>query len=172
MDKEFVCNAGDIGDVSLIPGSGRSPGRGNGNPLQYSCLENPMDRGAWQATVHGVTKGWTWLSDWRTARVRKRESKRSHWEFGAIVRSWVIQSKLGVTPWSGRGVTWSDLCLEVSLQLLFWEWIGLLFHRAAPRTNVYEDFMEPLTAKACLTHVCLLLYFCTFQRISFIIFVG
>ena len=43
-------------DVSLILGSGRSPGEGNGNPLQYSCLGNPMDRGAWQATVHGVTK--------------------------------------------------------------------------------------------------------------------
>ena len=52
-DKESACNAGDLG---LIPGSGRSPGEGNGNPLQYSCLENPMDRGAWQATVHGVTK--------------------------------------------------------------------------------------------------------------------
>ena len=50
--KESACNAGDPGS---IPGSGRSPGEGNGNPLQYSCLENPMDRGAWQATVHGVT---------------------------------------------------------------------------------------------------------------------
>ena len=49
--KESACNAGDVG---LIPGSGRSPREGNGNPLQYSCLENPMDRGAWQATVHGV----------------------------------------------------------------------------------------------------------------------
>ena len=46
----------DTGDTSLIPGSGRSPGEGNGNPLQYSCLGNPMDRGAWRATVHGVTK--------------------------------------------------------------------------------------------------------------------
>ena len=49
-------------DVGLISGLGRSPGEGNGNPLQYSCLENPMDRGAWRATVHGVAKGWTWLS--------------------------------------------------------------------------------------------------------------
>ena len=52
-DKESVCNVGDLGS---IPGSGRSPGEGNGNPLQYSSLENPMDRGAWRATVHGVTK--------------------------------------------------------------------------------------------------------------------
>ena len=45
-----------MGDLASIPGSGRSPGEGNGNPLQYSCLENPMDRGAWQATVHGVAR--------------------------------------------------------------------------------------------------------------------
>ena len=55
------CSAGknlpaNVGDVGLIPGSGRSPGEGNANPLQYSCLGNPMDRGAWRATVHGVTK--------------------------------------------------------------------------------------------------------------------
>ena len=58
--EESACNAGDLG---LIPGLGRSPGEGNGNPLQYSCLENPMDRGAWWATVHGVTKSWTRLSN-------------------------------------------------------------------------------------------------------------
>ena len=58
-DKVSACNAGDT--VS-IPGSGRSPGGGNGNPFQYSCLGNPMDRGAWRATVHGVTKSWTRLS--------------------------------------------------------------------------------------------------------------
>ena len=45
-----------VGELGLIPGSGRSPGEGNGKPLQYSCPENPMDRGVWQATVHGVTK--------------------------------------------------------------------------------------------------------------------
>ena len=58
--KESACNAGDLGS---IPGSGRSPGEGNGNPLQYSCLENPMDRGACWATVGGVTKSQTPLSD-------------------------------------------------------------------------------------------------------------
>ena len=52
-NKESACNAVDLG---LIPGSGRSPGEGNVNPLQYSCLENAMDRGAWRATVHGATK--------------------------------------------------------------------------------------------------------------------
>ena len=57
--KNPPANAGDARDVGSIPGSGRSPGVGNGNPLQYSCLENSMDRGAWQATVHVVAKNWT-----------------------------------------------------------------------------------------------------------------
>ena len=61
--KESVCNAGDSGS---IPELGRSPREGNGNPLQYSCLENAMNRGAWWATVHGVAKSWTWLSDSHT----------------------------------------------------------------------------------------------------------
>ena len=59
--KESACNARATGDTGLIPGSGGSPGEGHGSPLQYCCLENPMGRGAWQATVHRVTKGWTWL---------------------------------------------------------------------------------------------------------------
>ena len=59
-------NAGETGDVGLIPGLGRSPGEENGNPLQYSCLENPIDRGDWWATVQGFTKSQTRLSDTRT----------------------------------------------------------------------------------------------------------
>ena len=58
--KESACSAGDLGS---IPGLGRSPGDGNGNPLQYSCLGNPTGRGAWRATVHGVAKSLTRLSD-------------------------------------------------------------------------------------------------------------
>ena len=64
--------AGDPRDSSSTPGLGRSPGGGNGNPLQYSCLENPMDRGAWQVTVHGATKSQTEL---------KQLSKNTHWCF-------------------------------------------------------------------------------------------
>ena len=56
MVKKLPANSGDVRDLGLIPGSGRSPGEVNGNPLQYSCLEDSMDRGAWQALVHGVTK--------------------------------------------------------------------------------------------------------------------
>ena len=60
MVKRPASSAGDLGS---IPGSGRYPRKGNGNPLQYSCLENPMDGGAWLATVHGVAKSWTQVND-------------------------------------------------------------------------------------------------------------
>ena len=56
MVKNSLANAGDIRDMNSIPGSGRCPGGGHGNPLQYSCPENPMDRGAWQAAVHSFTE--------------------------------------------------------------------------------------------------------------------
>ena len=69
MVKSPPANAGDSRDVDSIPGLGRSPGGGNGNPLQYSCLENPMDRKAWRATVHGVAKRQTQL---------KQPSTRAH----------------------------------------------------------------------------------------------
>ena len=68
--KASAYNAGDLGSV---PGSGRSPGEGNGNPLQYSSLKNPMDRGTWQATVHGVAKSWTQLSDFTFTFLNKQE---------------------------------------------------------------------------------------------------
>ena len=60
VGKESACNAGDLGSV---PGLRRSPGEGNGNLLQYSCLEKPMDRGAWWNIVHGLAKSWTRMSD-------------------------------------------------------------------------------------------------------------
>ena len=76
--KEFTCRAGDM---DSIPGSGRSPGGRNGNPLQYSCLENPMDRGAWWATVHGVTKSWIllkWLHTKQNCNLPEHMSKIIH----------------------------------------------------------------------------------------------
>ena len=57
--KESACNAGDAGDLGSVPGLGRPPGGGHGNPLQYSCQENPIVRGAWRDTVRGVAKSWT-----------------------------------------------------------------------------------------------------------------
>ena len=64
--KNPSVNAGDVRDVGSIPGSRRSPEGGHGNPLQYSCLENPMDRGAWRVTVHGVEKSWARLKQLST----------------------------------------------------------------------------------------------------------
>ena len=80
--KESTPNAGHLG---LIPGLGRFPGEENGNPHQYSCLENPKDRGVWWATVHGVMKSWTWLSNFRFSHFfglmknrRKKKKKRKN----------------------------------------------------------------------------------------------
>ena len=61
MVKKPLANAGDVRDTASVPGLGRAPEGGYGNPLQYSCLENPMDRGAWWAMVHRVAKSWTRL---------------------------------------------------------------------------------------------------------------
>ena len=63
MVKNLPANEGDERDLGSLPGSGRSPGGGHGNPLHYSCLENPVDRGPWWATVHGVAENWTGLSN-------------------------------------------------------------------------------------------------------------
>ena len=70
--KNPPANAGDIRDAGSIPGSGRSPGGGHGSPFQYSCLENPMDTGAWWATVHRVAMSWTQLKQSKQA--SKQES--------------------------------------------------------------------------------------------------
>ena len=72
--KVSACNAGDLGS---IPGSGRAPGEGNGNPLQYPCLENSMDGGAWSATVHGVTKSPTRLNNFNFTLEGKTELENS-----------------------------------------------------------------------------------------------
>ena len=66
VGKESTCNAGDTGDMALILGLGRSPGGGHGNPLQYSCLGNPIERGGWWAIVHRVTNSWTILKQLST----------------------------------------------------------------------------------------------------------
>ena len=65
--KNLPASTGDVKDAGLIPGLGRPPGKGNGNPLQYYCLENPVDRVTWQAIIHGISKIWTrleWLGTW------------------------------------------------------------------------------------------------------------
>ena len=102
--KESACSAGDAG---LIPGSGRSPGEGNGNPLQYSCLENPIDRGAWQATVHGFTKSWTRRNDEHltspgTDIVTISRMRKPTWKI-----KWLPQ----VTQPAKNGGLWTQACL-------------------------------------------------------------
>ena len=79
--KNLPANAGDARDVGLIPGWGRSPLRGHSNPLQYSCLENLTDKGAWQAAVQGVTKSWTWL---------KWLSTHAHTEIRCLLGHWIM----------------------------------------------------------------------------------
>ena len=73
--KNLPANAGDVRDAGSIPGSGRYPGEGNNYSLQYSCLENSMDREAWQATVHGVAKSRTQLKRLSTAHIQTKELK-------------------------------------------------------------------------------------------------
>ena len=81
MLKNLPAYAGDTRDTGQIPGSGRSPGVGNGTPFQYSCLENFMDRGAWWATVHVVAKSWTQLSDWESNEKSSKDVKYGRsWE--------------------------------------------------------------------------------------------
>ena len=80
--KESACNAGE---PSSIPRLGRSPGKGNGKPLQYSCLEDPMDGGDWGATVHGVTKSQTWLSDFTFMAKKIDKTLDSWWHFKAAI---------------------------------------------------------------------------------------
>ena len=79
--KETAANGGDLRDISLITGLGRSLGGGHGNQLQYSCLENPMDRGAWQAMVHRVTKSWTPLEPLSTQHTQVRIASSSSSSF-------------------------------------------------------------------------------------------
>ena len=85
--KESACN---VEDPSSIPGSGRPPGEGNGNPLQYSYLGNPMDRGAWWATVHRVAKSQTWLSDFTLATWCEEPT---HWKRPDAGKDWGQEEK-------------------------------------------------------------------------------
>ena len=98
--KESACNAGAAEDPGLIPESGRSPGGGLGNSLQYSCLENPMDWGAWRATVHGVTKSRTRLSDWAHKLVK---ILHFHCRGTGLVPSLGTKIRLGVAKKKSQG---------------------------------------------------------------------
>ena len=87
--KNLPANAKNVS----IPGSGRSPGGGHGNPLQYPCLENPMERGAWRAAVHSVAKSWTGLSHWAPPPLPQHEMGREKW-----ILSGCLESLIGRAP--------------------------------------------------------------------------
>ena len=120
--KNPSANAGDIRDRGSTPGLGRYPGGGNGNPLQYSCLKNPMDRRVWWATVHRVAKSWTWLK-WLSAHTctdgispqqRGLISYLSHLHLWAPIQPWLDPKALPKGPggWESRA----------ALQTLQWLW--------------------------------------------------
>ena len=105
-DKESACQAGDAADMGSIPGSERSPGGGNGNPLQYSYLGNPMDREAWQATVHGVVNSRTRCSNSTTTKELK------------CVKEPVLDGVVKARPWCRgdiRPENWAKRCLKRSM---------------------------------------------------------
>ena len=109
--KNPLANAGNIRETASIPGSGRSPGEGHGDPLQNSCLENPMDRGAWWATVHRVTKSWIRL---------KRLSTDAHRKFKSSVKGMnaMILSHAGVVYTEGNRLSLPPRSFFLSLSLL------------------------------------------------------
>ena len=109
--KESICNTGDTGDVDSIPGCGRFPRGGHGNPLQYSCLEDPMNRRGWRAAVHGVTKNRArlkWLSTharshWSSQSFLCWTSQNSGVKSGVNDHWWLIVKLSGETfAWTGR----------------------------------------------------------------------
>ena len=93
-----------VGNVGLIPGWGRSPGKRNGKPLQYSCLENPTDRGTWRATAHRVAMSWTWLSNWAHGDSVVKNPSANVGDTGSIL-GW------GRSPGEGNGQPLQYSCL-------------------------------------------------------------
>ena len=125
MVRNPSANAGDVGDVGSLPGSGRSPGGGHGNPLQYSCLENAMNRGAWWASVHRVAKNRTQLKRLRMQHaLGLKESKLDGAE--------VIQSLLLTSPWP---VNWHLFLNQEDASITKGQKHKLMIHWRGPATN-------------------------------------
>ena len=130
--KEPPCNSGDL---NSIPGLGRSPGEGNGNPLQYSCLENSTDREAWQAMVHGVTNSGTQLSDW-------------HFHFASynFMRCLLVDdSHISGATWVFRWWVLILLCFLWYMSLLcLWRWMVFVTAGKVPGSAKSVSFQEIL----------------------------
>ena len=127
--KNLPGSAGDARDAGSYSGLGRSSGVGNGNPLQYSCLENSMDRGAWQATVHGMAKSQTWLRDWAHTQMGEWHivNKVTHWLllflwFHSLHSSDEVVWKVPSSPWLAllcmSSVCWNEHFKLTSVILL------------------------------------------------------
>ena len=100
MIKNPPANAGSTRDVGSVPGLGRSPGEGHGNPLQYSCLENPMDRGAWWATVHRTEKSQTQMKRFSMCNICKFCQENAYWQLQDPCWKKEIESTLTSSKWS------------------------------------------------------------------------
>ena len=116
--KNRPANAGVTEDASLISGLGRSPGGGNGNPLQFSCLENPMDRGARWAIVHGVTKSWTRLNDCTHTHTHTQTPKQCSVDISQVgehIR--VLRQWPPPVPWGWKLLPWGHFCTSFTFAL-------------------------------------------------------
>ena len=134
--KNLPDNAGDARDIGLIPGLRRSTGGGNGLPLQYSSIENPVDKGAWWATVHRVTKSWTWLKWFSTHTYfyTHREPKTFGIKLGEILwrKNQAIDlgglwphSRLSMLSESSQDLFCRNVCLvSMHISYVFWNWLS------------------------------------------------
>ena len=134
MVKESAYNVGDPGS---IPGQGRSPGEGDGNPLQYSCLENPMDGEAWQATVRGVTKSWTRLSDFtftftQSYSIQCHLARSCFMSFSTIL---LFSSFESYCPCSNNSLKIQSFCYQGILKVSFNFYSWLVISAAAAATE-------------------------------------
>ena len=124
--KESACDAADPGS---IPGSGWSPGGGHGNPLQYSCLEKPMDRGAWRAAVHGVKKSRTRLSNWLTLSLSWRSLRKGKHTYtgkilmrapliiwGSYIKAFLLRNGIFPALSSKQRMSWSLVIIALPLE--------------------------------------------------------
>ena len=133
--KNPCASAGDIRDTGLIPGSGRSPKGGHGNPFQYSCLDILIDRGAWQVTVHGVTKSQTWLQWLSTHAMQYLEAfklvvHQNMWSFlkpqACMFLPWRLLIQRSSSP--GHLYSWEPMpCLYWQVKVIGMEYVRCLF---------------------------------------------
>ena len=152
--KESACKAGDVIDLGLIPGSGRSSTGGNGNPLQYSCLGNPMDKGAWWTIVHGVAKNRTQLSDWTCTKVKPKTKTTIHLKKKAAAAAALHRghSQSTVTPLKSEAVEDSGMVHRSLWGLPDWGLVLVDFvgktegpkwrHVAAPKRHLHHKFQH------------------------------